>query len=139
MEDGAGREELFELGQRAFDLGQRQGESAELPGEFLRALDAAIGDEQPADVLAGEVLGDEFHGDTGTDEQRRVFLETREELLREVHGLSYAAIAEDLSPEDLKRDGADALPKLHGALLKNEQDVHLFEQLVFLDRRTNPQ
>jgi hypothetical protein len=27
------------------------------------------------------------------------------------------------------------LPPLHGALLKNEQDVHLFEQLVFLQRR----
>ena len=44
-------------------------------------------------------------------------------------------LAEDLSPEDLRRDGADALPKLHGALLKNEQDVHLFERLAFLARR----
>jgi MoxR-like ATPase len=35
-------------------------------------------------------------------------------------------LAEDLSAEDLKRDAASALPKLHGALLKNEQDVHLF-------------
>lgn len=43
-------------------------------------------------------------------------------------------LAEDLSPEDLKRDGSDALPKLHGALLKNEQDVHLFERLAFLAR-----
>jgi MoxR-like ATPase len=32
-------------------------------------------------------------------------------------------LAEDLTPEDLRRDGASALPKLHGALLKNEQDV----------------
>ncbi|MFK7937925.1 MAG: AAA family ATPase [Roseovarius sp.] len=45
-------------------------------------------------------------------------------------------LAEDLSAEDLKRDGADALPKLHGALLKNEQDVHLFERLAFMARRT---
>ncbi len=44
-------------------------------------------------------------------------------------------LAEDLSPEDLKRDGANALPKLHGALLKNEQDVHLFERLAFMARR----
>ncbi|WP_135505363.1 AAA family ATPase [Roseovarius aestuariivivens] len=44
-------------------------------------------------------------------------------------------LAEDLSAEDLKRDGADALPKLHGALLKNEQDVHLFERLAFMARR----
>ncbi|MGI3167726.1 AAA family ATPase [Pseudooceanicola sp. C21-150M6] len=43
-------------------------------------------------------------------------------------------LAEDLSPDDLKRDGANALPKLHGALLKNEQDVHLFERLAFLAR-----
>ncbi|WP_323783025.1 MoxR family ATPase [Leisingera sp.] len=43
-------------------------------------------------------------------------------------------LAEDLSPEDIARDGADALPKLHGALLKNEQDVHLFERLAFMAR-----
>ncbi|ATG42977.1 MoxR-like ATPase [Phaeobacter piscinae] len=43
-------------------------------------------------------------------------------------------LAEDLTAEDLKRDGADALPKLHGALLKNEQDVHLFERLAFMAR-----
>ncbi|KQI68485.1 AAA family ATPase [Loktanella sp. 3ANDIMAR09] len=43
-------------------------------------------------------------------------------------------LAEDLTPEDLARDGADALPKLHGALLKNEQDVHLFERLAFIAR-----
>ncbi len=44
-------------------------------------------------------------------------------------------LAEDLTAEDLKRDGADALPRLHGALLKNEQDVHLFERLAFMARR----
>ena len=44
-------------------------------------------------------------------------------------------LAEDLTPEDLRRDGAQALPKLHGALLKNEQDVHLFERLAFMARR----
>ncbi|WP_224823811.1 MoxR family ATPase [Cognatishimia sp. MH4019] len=43
-------------------------------------------------------------------------------------------LAEDLSAEDLRRDGANALPKLHGALLKNEQDVHLFERLAFMAR-----
>ncbi|WP_121063686.1 AAA family ATPase [Chachezhania antarctica] len=45
-------------------------------------------------------------------------------------------LAEDLTAEDLKRDGANALPKLHGALLKNEQDVHLFERLAFMVRGT---
>jgi MoxR-like ATPase len=44
-------------------------------------------------------------------------------------------LAEDLSPEDLKRAGSDALPRLHGALLKNEQDVQLFERLAFMARR----
>ena len=43
-------------------------------------------------------------------------------------------LAEDLSPEDLARDGKDALPRLHGALLKNEQDVALFERLAFMAR-----
>ncbi|SEP55209.1 AAA family ATPase [Thalassovita taeanensis] len=43
-------------------------------------------------------------------------------------------LAEDLTPEDLRRDGPNALPKLHGALLKNEQDVHLFERLAFMAR-----
>ncbi|EPX80436.1 AAA family ATPase [Salipiger mucosus] len=44
-------------------------------------------------------------------------------------------LAEDLDAADLKRDGASALPRLHGALLKNEQDVHLFERLAFMARR----
>ena len=44
-------------------------------------------------------------------------------------------LAEDLAPEDLKREGTSLLPKLHGALLKNEQDVHLFERLAFMARR----
>ncbi|NBZ87458.1 AAA family ATPase [Stagnihabitans tardus] len=44
-------------------------------------------------------------------------------------------LAEDLGPEDLKRDAKSNLPRLHGALLKNEQDVQLFEKLAFLARR----
>ena len=43
-------------------------------------------------------------------------------------------LAEDLAPEDLRHDGRNLLPKLHGALLKNEQDVHLFERLAFAAR-----
>ncbi len=43
-------------------------------------------------------------------------------------------LAEDLDAADLKKDGKSALPKLHGALLKNEQDVHLFERLAFMAR-----
>ncbi len=44
-------------------------------------------------------------------------------------------LAEDLSPEDLRRDPKSILPRLHGALLKNEQDVQLFERLAFLSRQ----
>jgi MoxR-like ATPase len=43
-------------------------------------------------------------------------------------------LAEDLTPEDLRRDVKTALPRLHGALLKNEQDVQLFERLAFMAR-----
>ena len=43
---------------------------------------------------------------------------------------------EDITPEMLKeRDPNKLIPPLHGALLKNEQDVHLFERLAFLARR----
>jgi MoxR-like ATPase len=45
-------------------------------------------------------------------------------------------LAEDIPPETLRGDDPkQVIPVLHGALLKNEQDVHLFEQLVFLNRR----
>jgi hypothetical protein len=41
-----------------------------------------------------------------------------------------------MTPEMLrKRDPRKLIPPLHGALLKNEQDVHLFERLAFLSRR----
>jgi len=43
-------------------------------------------------------------------------------------------LVEDIEPEALRQTGAKALPPLYGALLKNEQDVHLFERLAFLDR-----
>jgi MoxR-like ATPase len=43
---------------------------------------------------------------------------------------------EDMTPEALReRDPRKLIPPLHGALLKNEQDVHLFERLAFLNRR----
>ncbi|MFC3317879.1 AAA family ATPase [Rhizobium rosettiformans] len=44
-------------------------------------------------------------------------------------------VAEDVDPADLRGEVKNALPKLHGALLKNEQDVHLFERLAFMARR----
>jgi MoxR-like ATPase len=43
---------------------------------------------------------------------------------------------EEMTPESLReRDPRKLIPPLHGALLKNEQDVHLFERLAFLSRR----
>jgi hypothetical protein len=45
-------------------------------------------------------------------------------------------LVEDISPETLRaRAPAKLIPPLHGALLKNEEDVHLFERLAFLHRR----
>ncbi|GIL41523.1 AAA family ATPase [Roseiterribacter gracilis] len=45
-------------------------------------------------------------------------------------------VVEDIDPVTLRsRDGKTTLPPLAGALLKNEQDVHLFERLAFLHRR----
>ncbi len=43
-------------------------------------------------------------------------------------------LLEDINPIDLKSDGKNLLPKLHGALIKNEQDIHLFERLAFMAR-----
>ncbi|MBM3554623.1 MAG: MoxR family ATPase, partial [Alphaproteobacteria bacterium] len=45
-------------------------------------------------------------------------------------------MVEDLPPEALRsRDAKSIIPPLHGALLKNEQDVHLFERLAFIAKR----
>jgi len=45
-------------------------------------------------------------------------------------------VAEDIPPEVLRSDDPrKTIPVLHGALLKNEQDVHLFERLVFMAKR----
>ena len=45
-------------------------------------------------------------------------------------------VAEDIPPEALKSGDTNKLiPPMYGALLKNEQDVHLFEKLVFLAKR----
>jgi MoxR-like ATPase len=77
------------------------------------------------------------------EEALRIFFE-----MREVPGLKKKPstselldwlkllLNEDVSPELLReRDAKKIIPPLHGALLKNEQDVHLFERLAFLHRR----
>jgi MoxR-like ATPase len=77
------------------------------------------------------------------EEALRIFFE-----LREVQGIKKKPstselldwlkllLSEDILPEQLReRDPRKLIPPLHGALLKNEQDVHLFEKLAFLTRR----
>jgi MoxR-like ATPase len=45
-------------------------------------------------------------------------------------------LAEDIAPDALRaKDRKTIIPPLHGALLKNEQDVHLFERLIFMSRQ----
>ena len=44
-------------------------------------------------------------------------------------------LADDIDPSELRSDPKNILPKLHGALLKNEQDVQLFERIAFMARR----
>ena len=61
--------------------------------------------------------------------------EPRLELSESAQGRNLRLLAEDLGHEDLKRDARTMLPRLHGALLKNEQDVALFERLAFMVRR----
>ena len=77
------------------------------------------------------------------EEALRIFFE-----IREVPGLKKKPstselldwlkllLSEDIGPEQLReRDPRKLIPPLHGALLKNEQDVHLFEKLAFMARR----
>lgn len=44
-------------------------------------------------------------------------------------------VADDVDGADLRGDATDALPRLHGALLKNEQDVHLLQRLAFMAKQ----
>lgn len=74
-------------------------------------------------------------------EALNVFFEVREQTgLKKKPSTSEALdwirllVSDDVSPEDLRGDAKNALPRLHGALLKNEQDVHLFERLAFMAR-----
>jgi len=45
-------------------------------------------------------------------------------------------LVEDISAEAIRADASKAIPQLYGALLKNEQDVHMFERLAFMSRRS---
>ena len=116
----------------------------ELPDAFLRRCFFHYIKFPDTDVMA-RIVDVHFPGlkKDLLAEALRVFFEVREvrglkkkpstsELLDWIKLL----LAEDIPSAALKdKDNKKIIPILHGALLKNEQDVHLFEQLVFLHRR----
>ncbi|HTH39224.1 MAG TPA: MoxR family ATPase [Rhodocyclaceae bacterium] len=116
----------------------------ELPDAFLRRCFFHYIRFPDRDTMARIV---DVHFPTLKQELLREALEVFFEL-REVPGLKKKPstselvdwlkllVAEDIPPEVLRgKDVRSAIPPLHGALLKNEQDVHLFERLAFLSRQ----
>jgi len=114
----------------------------ELPDAFLRRCFFHFIKFPDADTLADIV---ELHFPRLKPRLLSAALETFFEL-RDIPGLKKRPstselldwikllVIEDIAPETLRESGAKALPPLYGALVKNEQDVHLFERLAFLDR-----
>jgi len=116
----------------------------ELPDAFLRRCFFHYIKFPDSDTM-GRIVDVHFPGIKKrlVEEALRIFFEVREvpglkkkpstsELLDWLKLL----LNEDITPEMLReRDPRKLIPPLHGALLKNEQDVHLFERLAFLSRR----
>jgi MoxR-like ATPase len=116
----------------------------ELPDAFLRRCFFHYIKFPDADTM-GKIVDVHFPNIKKrlVEEALRIFFEVREvpglkkkpstsELLDWLKLL----LNEDITPEMLReRDPRKLIPPLHGALLKNEQDVHLFERLAFLSRR----
>src|SRR5246500_1441938 len=116
----------------------------ELPDAFLRRCFFHYIKFPDADTM-GRIVDVHFPGIKKrlVEEALRIFFEVREvpglkkkpstsELLDWLKLL----LNEDITPESLReRAPRKLIPPLHGALLKNEQDVHLFERLAFLSRR----
>jgi MoxR-like ATPase len=116
----------------------------ELPDAFLRRCFFHYIKFPDADTM-GRIVDVHFPGIKKrlVEEALRIFFQVREvpglkkkpstsELLDWLKLL----LNEDITPESLReRDPRKLIPPLHGALLKNEQDVHLFERLAFLSRR----
>jgi MoxR-like ATPase len=116
----------------------------ELPDAFLRRCFFHYIKFPDADTM-GQIVDVHFPGIKKrlVEEALRIFFEVRDvpglkkkpstsELLDWLKLL----LNEDIGPEQLReRDPRKLIPPLHGALLKNEQDVHLFERLAFLSRR----
>ena len=53
----------------------------------------------------------------------------------EIRDDGFLYILQENPPEALRKDSSKAIPQLYGALLKHEQDVHMFERLAFMQRR----
>ncbi|MGE0629481.1 MAG: AAA family ATPase [Hyphomicrobiaceae bacterium] len=116
----------------------------ELPDAFLRRCFFHYIKFPDADTMR-EIIDVHFPGLKGrlVEEALGVFYDIRDvpglkkkpstsELLDWIRLL----LNEDVSPETLReKDPRKLIPPLHGALLKNEQDVHLFERLAFMTRR----
>ncbi|MCC5979423.1 MAG: MoxR family ATPase [Salinarimonas sp.] len=116
----------------------------ELPDAFLRRCFFHY-IKFPDDATMAQIVDVHFPGIKKrlVEEALRVFFETRDvpglkkkpstsELLDWLKLL----LSEDISPETLRETNSRKLiPPLHGALLKNEQDVALFEKLAFMSRR----
>ena len=116
----------------------------ELPDAFLRRCFFHYIKFPDAETMR-EIIEVHFPGQKGrlVTEAMRVFYDIREvpglkkkpstsELLDWIKLL----LNEDITPETLReQDPRKLIPPLHGALLKNEQDVHLFERLAFMARR----
>ncbi len=117
----------------------------ELPDAFLRRCFFHY-IKFPDDATMAQIVEVHFPGIKKrlVEEALRVFFETRDvpglkkkpstsELLDWLKLL----LSEDITPETLRETNSRKLiPPLHGALLKNEQDVALFEKLAFMSRRS---
>ena len=129
-----------EAADRDDHLEQREGAAGRLPAPLLLPLHQVPRREtmqQIVDVHFPKIK------QRLVEEALRIFFEVREvpglkkkpstsELLDWLKLL----LNEEMTPEMLReRDPRKLIPPLHGALLKNEQDVHLFERLAFLSRR----
>ena len=120
----------------------------ELPDAFLRRCFFHYIKFPDADTM-NKIVDVHFPGIKKrlVEEALRIFFEVREvpglkkkpstsELLDWLKLL----MVEDMSPDALRsKDSKQLIPPLHGALLKNEQDVHLFERLAFMARREQRQ
>jgi MoxR-like ATPase len=116
----------------------------ELPDAFLRRCFFHY-IRFPDTEIMGQIVESHFPGIKPRliEEALRMFFQVRETpglkkkpTTSELLDWLKLLVSDDISPETLReRDPRKLIPPLHGALLKNEQDVHLFERLAFLSRR----